>query len=111
VVVIALRFSRGAAITSAVLCVASFDLMFVPPAGTFTVHDIQYLFTFAIMLAVALVISGLMERGRRHLAAQTALSVKAESERVRSTLLAYFARPAHAPGGDCRCLVESCRRR
>jgi two-component system, OmpR family, sensor histidine kinase KdpD len=97
VVVIALRFSRGAAITSAVLCVASFDLMFVPPAGTFTVHDIQYLFTFAIMLAVALVISGLMERGRRHLAAQTALSVKAESERVRSTLLASISHDLRTP--------------
>jgi two-component system, OmpR family, sensor histidine kinase KdpD len=75
VVVIALRFSRGAAVVCAVLCVAAFDFTFVPPAGTLTVHDIQYLLTFAIMLSVALVISGLMQRARRNNAKQAALTV------------------------------------
>jgi len=97
VVVIALSFSRGAAIACAALCVAAFDITFVPPAGTFTVHDIQYLFTFAILLAVALIISALMERGRRHIEAQTSLSIAAESERVRSTLLASISHDLRTP--------------
>src|SRR5437016_1459300 len=55
VVTIALRYSRGAAVLTSVLSIAAFDFLFVPPRLTFTVDDAQYLFTFAIMLAVALV--------------------------------------------------------
>lgn len=97
VVVVALRFSRGAAILSAVLCVAAFDFMFVPPQGTFTVDDVQYLLTFAIMLAVALVISGLMERGRRETEARAALALEAGTERIRSTLLASISHDLRTP--------------
>jgi two-component system sensor histidine kinase KdpD len=97
VVVVALCFSRGAAIACATLSVAAFDVMFVPPAGTFTIHDVQYLFTFAIMLAVALIISGLMERVRRHIEAQAALSIAAKTEQVRSTLLASISHDLRTP--------------
>ena len=97
VVLIALRFTRGAAITSALLCVLAFDYVFVPPQGAFTVNDIQYLLTFAIMLAVALVISGLMERGRRNDARRAALAVEAETERIRSTLLASISHDLRTP--------------
>lgn len=88
VVVIALRFPRGPAITAAVLSVAAFDFLFVPPQGTFTVDDAQYLLTFAIMLAVALIISRLVESIRRQAATQATLEIEAETERIRSTLLA-----------------------
>jgi two-component system sensor histidine kinase KdpD len=97
VVVIALSFSRGAAALSAVLCVGAFDFMFVPPEGTFTVHDAQYLLTFAIMLAVALIISGLIERGRRQTEARAALALEAETERIRSTLLASISHDLRTP--------------
>ena len=97
VVVIALRFSRGAAVLSSILCVAAFDFMFVPPQGTFTVDDVQYLLTFAIMLAVALVISGLMETGRRQAEARAALALEAETERIRSTLLASISHDLRTP--------------
>jgi two-component system sensor histidine kinase KdpD len=97
VVVIALRFSRGAAIFSAAVSVAAFDFMFVPPAGTFTIHDIQYLFTFAIMLVVALVISALIARSERENAARMAHALEAETERVRSTLLASISHDLRTP--------------
>lgn len=97
VVVIALRFSRGAAIASSVLCVAAFDYVFVPPRGTFTVDDVQYLLTFAIMLLVALVISGLMNSRRRQAEAQAMLAVEAETERIRSTLLASISHDLRTP--------------
>ncbi len=97
VVIIALRFSRGAAIFSSITCVAAFDFMFVPPQGTFTVADVQYLLTFGIMLAVALVISELMESRRRHAEAKAALAVEAETERIRSTLLASISHDLRTP--------------
>jgi two-component system, OmpR family, sensor histidine kinase KdpD len=97
VVMIALIFSRGAAVLSAVLCVAAFDVMFVPPHGALTVHDAQYLLTFAIMLAVALIISGLIERGRRQTDARATAALEAETERIRSTLLASISHDLRTP--------------
>lgn len=97
VVVIALTFSRGAAIASSVLCVAAFDFVFVPPRGTFTVDDVQYLLTFTIMLSVALVISGLMANRRRAAETQAALTIEAETERIRSTLLASISHDLRTP--------------
>src|SRR6266511_4608122 len=54
---IATRYSRGAAVLASVLGVLAFDLTFVPPYYKLTVHDPQYLVTFAVMLATALLIS------------------------------------------------------
>lgn len=97
VVIIALRFSRGPAIAVATLSVAVFDFLFVPPQRTFTVDDVQYLLTFAIMLAVALIISRLVESDRRRAVAQAALEIDAETERIRSTLLASISHDLRTP--------------
>lgn len=97
VVVVALRFPRGPAIATAVLSVAAFDYLFVPPSGTFTVDDAQYLLTFAIMLAVAIVVSRLVENVRRRASAQAALEVEAETERIRSALLASVSHDLRTP--------------
>jgi two-component system sensor histidine kinase KdpD len=97
VVFVAMRHSRGPAIATSILCVAAFDLCFVPLIGTFSVDDAQYLHTFAIMLAVALVISGLAERVKRHAASQARLAIEAETERIRSTLLASISHDLRTP--------------
>ena len=97
VVDIALRYSRGAAVFTAVLCVVTFDFLFVPPYLSFAVNDGQYLVTFAIMLAVGLVISGLAERARRQEQARAALAVEAETERVRSALLSSISHDLRTP--------------
>lgn len=55
VVLVSARLGRGPAIFSAFLSVASFDFFFVTPRFSFAVSDVQYLLTFAIMLAVALI--------------------------------------------------------
>ncbi len=54
VVGVAMRFGRGPAALAAVLNVAGFDFFFVPPQLSFAVSDVQYLVTFAVMLAVGL---------------------------------------------------------
>jgi two-component system sensor histidine kinase KdpD len=64
VVLVAVRFGRGPAALAAVLSVASFDFFFVPPRFSFAVSDVQYLLTFAVMLAVGL-ITGQLTAGLR----------------------------------------------
>ncbi len=59
VVLAALKLGRGPAVLAAFLAVAAFDFFFVPPRLSFSVSDVQYLVTFAVMLAVALVIGHL----------------------------------------------------
>jgi two-component system, OmpR family, sensor histidine kinase KdpD len=111
VVIIALRFSRGPAIAASVICVAAFDFLFVPPRGTFTVDDVQYLLTFGIMVAVAGIISRLVENVHRQAAAQTVLEVEAETERIRGTLLASISHDLRTPlavmAGASSSLAES----
>lgn len=97
VVVIALRHSRGPAVAAALLGVLAFDVVFVPPQGRLTVDDLQYLFTFAVMLAVALIISRLTEATRAASNEQAALEVRAETERIRSTLLASISHDLRTP--------------
>ena len=97
VVIVALRFSRGAAILASVLSVAAFDFVFVAPHGTLSVHDTQYLLTFAIIVGVALVISHLTQNVREQAAAGARLNVEAETERVRSALLASISHDLRTP--------------
>jgi two-component system sensor histidine kinase KdpD len=69
IVAVAMRTGRGPSLCAAVLSVAAFDFFFVPPHFTFAVTDARYLFTFLVMLAVSLVISGLTVRTRAQAAA------------------------------------------
>jgi two-component system sensor histidine kinase KdpD len=59
VVVVAVRYGRGPSVLAAFLSVGAFDFLYVPPRYSFSVSDVQYLLTFAVMLAVALVIGQL----------------------------------------------------
>jgi two-component system sensor histidine kinase KdpD len=81
VVLIAFRYGRGPAVAASFVGVASFDFFFVPPQLSFAVSDVQYLLTFAIMLAVALIISGL--------AASVKLQAAVAGHRERRTALLY----------------------
>lgn len=65
VVVAALRLGFRPALLAAALGVLAFDFFLVPPYHTFTVHDKQYLITFAGLFIVGAVISTLVARARR----------------------------------------------
>jgi two-component system sensor histidine kinase KdpD len=81
VVLLAVRYGRGPAIATSVMAVAAFDFFFVPPQLTFAVSDVQYLLTFAIMLTVGLVISGLT--------ASVRLQARVAGHRERRTAVLY----------------------
>ena len=97
VVLVALRFGRGAVIAVSVLSVAAFNFFFIPPRGTFHVEDPQYILTFAMMLGVGLIVSGLTGRVRERAKAQAALAIEAETERIRSALLASISHDLRTP--------------
>jgi two-component system sensor histidine kinase KdpD len=90
-VVVAARGHRGPAALFSVLGVLCFDFFFVPPRYSFGVSDSEYLVTFAAMLAVSLVISGLTlrlreqaesaRRGERGIASRHALSQRLAATR------------------------------
>ena len=72
VLLIAVRFGRGPAVLASFLSVALFDFFLVPPRLSFAVNDAQYLITFAVMLAVAL-LTGQLTAGLRQQVALAAL--------------------------------------
>ena len=65
VVGIALRYGRGPAALASLINVLAFDFFFVPPRLSFTVADVQYVLTFAVMLAVGLIV-GQLTAGLRY---------------------------------------------
>ncbi|NCA10256.1 sensor histidine kinase KdpD [bacterium] len=77
----AFRHGRVPAAMASVLAVLTFDFLFVPPALTLAVSDVQYVFTFAVMLAIGLVISALTARLRGQ--------VESTRERERRTAALY----------------------
>jgi two-component system sensor histidine kinase KdpD len=98
VVVVAARFARGPAIVASLLSVAAFDIFFVPPYYTFAVSDAQYLVTFAVMLAVAIVISTLTVRLRQQ--------AEAARERERRTAALYALSRAFASVREVEALLR-----
>ena len=97
VLLIALWFGQGPTLLTSMLSVAAFDVIFVPPLGHFSVNDLQYLLTFAIMAAIGLVVSRLRERIRGQEAARAELVSATETEKLRSTLLASISHDLRTP--------------
>jgi two-component system sensor histidine kinase KdpD len=79
--VAALRLGRGPASFAAVANVIALDFCFVPPRFTFSMGNLEYLLTFAVMLVMALVIANLVANVR----AQTRVA----GARERRTSLLY----------------------
>lgn len=74
VVLVTVQYGRGPGILASFLAVLAFDLFMVLPYHSLLVADPQYLLTFAMMLAVSLLVSHLMA-DQRH---QAVLAVERE---------------------------------
>lgn len=105
VLAVALGGGRGPSILASLLSVLTFNFFFVEPRLTFAVSDTRYLITFAVMLAVGLVVSTLVTRFRlqawasrareRRTAALYALSREFASVRGLENLLGAAVRHIH----------------
>lgn len=94
---VALRGNRGPALLSSLLGVLCFDFFFVPPRFTLHVEHPQYLVTFAVMFAVALLISHLAVRVRSQAETTKRAEVVAETEKLRSSLLSAVSHELRTP--------------
>jgi two-component system sensor histidine kinase KdpD len=94
---IATRYSRGAAILASVLGVLAFDFTFVPPFYTLSVHDHQYVGTFAVMLLTALTISTLTHHVRARAREAQVAWERVETEFLRNTLLSGVSHELRTP--------------
>jgi two-component system sensor histidine kinase KdpD len=64
VVFVAARLGRGPAIFASIAAVLLFNFLFTEPRYTLAVNETKYLFTFTVMLVIALIISALTSRIR-----------------------------------------------
>jgi len=97
VVIVATWLPRGPALLASILSIACFDLAFVPPYGQLAVHEGAYLLTFGIMLAIALVMSGLTSRMREQVERSERAHMEVESERLRTALLSSLSHDLRTP--------------
>jgi two-component system, OmpR family, sensor histidine kinase KdpD len=115
--VVAARATRRQAALAALLSVALFDFFFVPPRFAFTVFDLHYVVTFAVMLVTALVISWLAQRVReeavateardRGTAALSPLSAELLGADTLDDVIAIIGRQVRAAfGADIRVLLR-----
>lgn len=91
------RSTTRAGVLASLLAVAAFDFCFVHPSGTFAVSDVQYVFTFGVMLAVSLVISTLTVRLREQSRASHDAALHAQVEQMRSDLLSGMSHDLRTP--------------
>jgi two-component system sensor histidine kinase KdpD len=88
---------RGPSIAASSLSVAAYDFFFVEPRLTFTVRDGSHVLTFAVMFAVGLAISTLLDRIRRQEATAHETALRAEREAMRSDLLSSVSHDLRTP--------------
>jgi two-component system sensor histidine kinase KdpD len=81
IILVAWRFGRGPSFLASVLSVATYNFFFIEPIYTFNVADGQYLITFAVIMAVGLLVGQLMQSVR--------LQARVAGHRERRTALLY----------------------
>ena len=98
---VAFRYGRGPAVWASVMSVLVFDVFFVPPVGSLTVKDSQYLITFAVLLVIGLLISTLTARLRTQLRTRPTAGTS-HAGLVPAWQTTEFARRRRVPGRRCR---------
>jgi two-component system sensor histidine kinase KdpD len=87
VVVSALRFGFWPSVTALLLCIASYDFLFIPPVYSFSITDPGDVLAMLCFIAVAVIVSSL--------AAQTQRQTRDLRERIRTIMALYdFSRQA-----------------
>jgi len=90
VVFSAIRWGIGPAIATSIISVLAFDFFLVPPYLTFSVADVQYLFTFVAFLVVGVVISTFASKVREQI-------IQRQTEKLHSALLSSISHDLKTP--------------
>ncbi|MFA6395021.1 MAG: DUF4118 domain-containing protein [Sulfurimonas sp.] len=86
----AMRLGRRDTLIVSIASVLSFNFFFIPPTLTFTVHDVRYVFSFIIMIAVGQIVAWLSARAVIAKELET-------SERLQETLLGSLSHELRTP--------------
>lgn len=86
----AMKLGQKETLIVSVVSVLSFNFFFIPPTFTFTVHDVRYIFSFAIMMTVGQIVSWLSKRASIAKELET-------SERLQETLLGSLSHELRTP--------------
>ena len=97
VTIVALMGQMWPAIIASIISVLVYDFFFIPPIFSFSVLDIQNIFTLVIMLIVAQIISHLTIHVRRHTEATRKAQTETEKERFRNILLTSVSHDLRTP--------------
>ena len=99
VVLVATRYGRGPSVLAAILAPLLFNLFFTQPYYSFAIRDTQYVLTFFVLFATAIVISSLTQRVRQQSDAARARSLRTAALYFMSRQLAAAAdAPSRARG-------------
>ncbi|HTY44862.1 MAG TPA: DUF4118 domain-containing protein [Patescibacteria group bacterium] len=90
VVIVSIRWGQGPAIVTSILSVLAFDFFLIPPYLTLNIHDIEYLFTFTVFLAVGLIVSTLASKVRKQI-------IQRQTEKLHSALLNSISHDLKTP--------------
>ena len=97
VVIAAINWGKGPAITASIIGVLSFDFFLVPPYYTFTVASVHYIFTFIGLLIVGLVVSTLASRVREQTIKAQKVELLQETEKLQTALLHSISHDLRTP--------------
>ncbi|HET9929509.1 MAG TPA: sensor histidine kinase KdpD [Polyangiaceae bacterium] len=98
IVLVSVRTGLTTSLFAALLSVAAFDFIFIPPYFTFAIADFRHAVTFVVMFLVAVLLSGLTQRVR-HQAARA-------REREQRTLALYALTRELAGAQDSAAVTE-----
>ncbi|MBI1826100.1 MAG: sensor histidine kinase KdpD [Planctomycetes bacterium] len=102
VVFVATRFAIGPSVVASILAALLFDFLFTEPFYSLAISDVQYVIAFIVLLATALVISGLTQRVRRQ--------IESARRRYLRTIALYFMSRQLAAAKDSDSIVRAASR-
>jgi two-component system sensor histidine kinase KdpD len=104
IVLVAMRWSIGPMVSTAVASVLCFDWFFVPPYHTLAVANPRHLVTFSVVILIAFIVNHLTERGREQANDRARLADEAQeaklrirAEQMRNSLLSSVSHDLRTP--------------